>query len=116
MPNLMYLKPLNAHKFLIAEKLTKGDYGMKSKTGDRLSYIKSVGDELMMNTPHVTVSGNKEVYIENHKGIEVYNGSLVRVETASGSIAVEGESLNIDSVRESDIFISGIIEKIEFNF
>lgn len=88
---------------------------MKNKMNERFLWVKDVKDELVMNIPHVTVTGDREVYIENHKGIEVYNGALVRIAAAGGSISVEGSALSIDSVRESDIFISGSIKKIEFN-
>lgn len=78
--------------------------------------LKAAGRELAMNVPHITVTGNREIYIENHKGIEVYTRELIRLSTPGGSVSIEGADLNIDSVRVSDIFISGIIRKIEFEF
>ena len=78
--------------------------------------LKAAGREITMNVPHVTVTGNRELYIENHKGIEVYTRELIRLSTPEGSISIEGHDMNIDAVRVSDIFISGTISKIEFEF
>ena len=89
---------------------------MKGKINEKIARAKSNGDELMMNIPQVILMANKEIYIENHKGIEVYNPELIRVSTAYGSIGIIGKELSIDTVRLSDIFISGIIEKIELEF
>ena len=78
--------------------------------------LKAAGREITMNVPHITVTGNREIYIENHKGIEVYTRELIRLSTPEGSISIEGHDMEIDAVRVSDIFISGTIEKIEFEF
>ncbi len=78
--------------------------------------FKAAGREIMMSVPRITVTGNSGLYIENHKGIEVYTRELIRLSTSEGSVSIEGHDLNIDAVRVSDIFISGIIGKIEFEF
>ena len=78
--------------------------------------LKAAGREIAMNVPHITVTGNREIYIDNHKGIEVYTRELIRLSTPEGSIAIEGRDMNIDGVRVSDIFISGFITKIEFEY
>ena len=78
--------------------------------------LKAAGRELAMNVPHITVTGHREIYIENHKGIELYTRELIRISTTEGSISIEGRDMNIDSVRVSDIFISGLIKKIEFEY
>lgn len=87
---------------------------MKNKLSERLEKAKHAGDELMMNIPHITISGNEEIYIENHKGIELYTSELVRISTICGSVCISGKNLNIDNVRVSDIFISGTVTKLEF--
>ena len=78
--------------------------------------LKAAGREITMNVPHITITGNREIYIENHKGIEVYTQELIRLSTPEGSISIEGHDMNIDGVRVSDIFISGFVTKIEFEF
>ena len=88
---------------------------MGKKEG-RAADLKAMGREIMMNVPRITVTGHSELYIENHKGIELYTRELIRVSTPEGSVSIEGKSLNIDAVRVSDVFISGAIERIEFEF
>ena len=78
--------------------------------------LKAAGREITMNVPHVTVTGNRELYIENHKGIEVYTRELIRLSTPEGSISIEGRDMELNAVRVSDMFISGFINKIEFEF
>ena len=78
--------------------------------------LKAAGREITMNVPHITITGNREIYIENHKGIELYTRELIRLSTPEGSISIAGRDMSIDAVRVSDIFISGFIDKIEFEF
>ena len=78
--------------------------------------LKAAGREITMNVPHITVTGNRELYIENHKGIELYTRELIRLSTPEGSVSIEGRDMEIAAVRVSDIFISGVVRKIEFEF
>ncbi len=87
-----------------------------SKKGGRAADIKAAGRELMLNIARVTVTGHEELYIENHKGIEIYTRELIRISTPGGSVSITGRDLNIDAVRVSDIFISGLIDRIEFEY
>ena len=87
---------------------------MKNEFGDRISDMAGVSKEIIMNIPHITLAGNREVYIENHKGILKYSEECICVMTESGILKISGRNLKIDMVRVADIFISGYFYALEF--
>ncbi len=70
--------------------------------------------ELILNTPRMTLVGNRDIMIENHKGIMEFGFERVRVSTGSGIVKITGSGLHIKEITSEDIIISGSIDSIEF--
>lgn len=87
---------------------------MKREIGDLVSEAMGVSKEIIMNIPHITLAGNREIYIENHKGIAKYGEECICVMTAQGILKIRGTDLKIDMIRVADIFISGYFYAVEF--
>ncbi len=62
-----------------------------------------------------TLLGNKEVSIQNFKGILEYETGLIRLNTRDFMIKITGQQLDIKSINDEDITVQGIILGIEFN-
>ena len=45
---------------------------MKKRISERAADAWGVPKDVIMNIPRLTISGDKEIYIENHKGILEY--------------------------------------------
>lgn len=80
----------------------------------RISDALDLPQDIILNLPRVTVSGDIAVFIENHKGIVEYTKDKVRINTTIGSIAVNGENLLIKSLIADEITVEGKIKSIEF--
>ena len=80
------------------------------KTADKLGVPKDV----IMNIPRLTVSGNREIYIENHKGLLGYTDTEIRISTPMGVVRIYGENLCIDRIRLEDVLISGCFKCVEY--
>lgn len=70
--------------------------------------------DVIMNIPRLTISGDKEIYIENHKGVASYEDNEIRVSTAMGLVRIYGRNLTITAIRQEDILINGQFTKIEY--
>lgn len=73
-----------------------------------------VPKDVIMNIPRLTVSGDREIYIENHKGVAEYTDSLIRISTAMGNVKIYGKNLVITAIRREDVLVSGRFIKVEY--
>lgn len=87
---------------------------MKKRISERVSDAWGVPKDVIMNIPRLTISGDKEIYIENHKGILQYSAAEIRVSTPMGIVHICGKSLILERIRTEDILISGTFERIEY--
>ena len=79
-----------------------------------ISDVWGVPKEAVMNIAKITLSQNKEIYIEEHKGIKEYGEGLIRVALPKNILKLSGSALEIASIGVGFIRITGNIEKIEF--
>ncbi|MDY3972311.1 MAG: sporulation protein YqfC [Hominilimicola sp.] len=87
---------------------------MKKRISERAADAWGVPKDVIMNIPRLTISGDKEIYIENHKGILEYTDTEIRISTAMGIVRVCGKNLVIDRIRLEDIVISGCFSRVEY--
>lgn len=87
---------------------------MKKKISEFVADAWGVPKDVIMNIPRFTISGDREIYIENHKGIRKYTESEIDIATAMGTVKIYGEKLCITNIRPEDVYISGHFSKIEY--
>lgn len=85
---------------------------MRKSFGDVVSEAWGVPKECVMNIAKITLAGNREIYIENHKGIVRYTTECICVSTPTGILEITGKNLKIDRIRAEDMLISGFFEKM----
>lgn len=69
--------------------------------------------DITLDLPKICIIGNKEVSINNHKGIIEYGSKLIRINSKIGIIKVIGSYLEIKNILAEEILIIGDIENIE---
>ncbi len=62
----------------------------------------------------VTVTGNREAFIENYKGILEYTKETIVLQGKNCKICFQGNELSIDYYTNEDMKISGNIEIIRY--
>ncbi len=62
----------------------------------------------------VSVTGNKEAFIENYKGILEYTKDSIVLQGKNCRICFQGKQLSIDYYTNEDMKISGIIEAVRY--
>lgn len=88
------------------EKFQKG----KEKILDKLEFPRDISLDL----PKVIVVGNREITIENHKGIILFQTDMVKINSRIGAILIRGEEFEILFIAENSITISGIFKGISY--
>ena len=89
---------------------------MKKKsqeTTKRIDRLLELPQEVCSNKPKIIINGFEELIIENYKGILEYEEFLVRINTYIGIMNVNGFNLNLETMTNDDIRITGKIENID---
>lgn len=69
--------------------------------------------DIALDLPKISIIGNVEASILNHKGIIEYTSSLIRINSRIGIIKIVGNDLEIKNILIEEILIVGAIEKVE---
>ncbi|NMB09018.1 MAG: sporulation protein YqfC [Tissierellia bacterium] len=89
---------------------------MKNKM-DNLKYNISEALELpkdiVMDLPKITIIGNIQINILNHKGIIEYTENTLRINSSIGIIKIEGTKLELKTILQEEIIAIGNIESLE---
>jgi sporulation protein YqfC len=94
----------------------KNEEGTGRKTiREKFIELLELPKELVLNTPRLTMVGNSDLMVENHKGIVEFGDKGVKIITGTGIIKITGFGLLIKEITSEDIIISGSIDSIEFS-
>ncbi len=70
--------------------------------------------DLVLDLPRVTLIGNVQITLENHRGVILYTDSNVRVAVARGEIVIAGEKLVLRSILHDEIIVDGTINSVSY--
>ncbi len=70
--------------------------------------------DISLDLPRIIVVGNREITIENHKGIIFFETNMVKINSRIGPIIINGENFEILFIAETSITISGIFKGISY--
>lgn len=86
---------------------------MKKGIRERIAEVTEIPKDFVMNMPRTTLIGNREVYVDNYRGLIEYNDKIIRLSTKKGMITVSGDDLIITRITERSIFVGGNILSVE---
>ena len=70
--------------------------------------------DFLLGEAIVTVTGRKELLIENYKGILNYEDSFIKIQAKNCRIIIRGRQLSIDYYTNEEMKISGFFEEIQY--
>ncbi len=70
--------------------------------------------DLFLGLPNISLVGNTEVYISNHRGILSYDEEMTNVLVKDYQIQIRGRNLSIFAYTKDDLTIRGFIRSLEF--
>lgn len=70
--------------------------------------------DLMLGASVVTMTGNRDVWIENYKGILEYTDTAILLQCKTCQICFEGTGLSIDYYTNEDMKITGCIRCVKY--
>ena len=70
--------------------------------------------DVVAGLPHVEVVGNREFYMENHRGILSYGGEEIAVNAEKAVVRIHGRGLELVSLTGEALRVRGTIERVEW--
>ena len=70
--------------------------------------------DISLDLPKIIVVGNREITIENHKGIIFFETNMVKINSRIGAIIIEGKEFEILFIAETSVTISGVFNSISY--
>ncbi|MDD2420632.1 MAG: sporulation protein YqfC [Heliobacteriaceae bacterium] len=70
--------------------------------------------DILLDLPKITVIGNVQMILENHRGIVEYNEECVRVLVTGGQLVINGEKLVLRTILPEELILEGYIKKLEY--
>lgn len=70
--------------------------------------------DVVLDIPRITMIGNLQLYIENHRGVIDFSENNLRLKLSVGELNIRGEQLVIRTILPDEVFIEGIIGDIQY--
>ena len=81
----------------------------------KIAHYLDIPQEIILDLPKITLIGDIQLYIENHRGIIEYTSERVRISVALGELEISGEKLIIRNITREEIYLDGHIKSIKFD-
>lgn len=70
--------------------------------------------DFLLGDAILTVTGRRELLIENYKGILNYEDSFIKIQAKNCRITITGRNLSIDYYTNEEMKITGFFKQIEY--
>lgn len=87
----------------------------KKMLQDNIAGLFEIPTDVMFDLPKITLIGNVQLYIENHRGIIEYRPEAIRISVNTGEVEVIGKELIIRTISSEEIYLDGLIQAVKYN-
>lgn len=74
-----------------------------------------IPQDIVLDLPRITMLGNKQILVENHKGIIEYTSQLVRISLSQGELTIIGSGLMLGNLQQEQILVEGEIREVRYD-
>lgn len=95
-------------KYWFPERKDKESVSVKKLFLDSLN----IPEEIQTKSAVLTLKGNSNLYIENHRGIIEYTEKMMKIQVHERTIQIEGSHLNVVYFTDDNMEVEGYIHSI----
>ncbi|WCK53469.1 sporulation protein YqfC [Aneurinibacillus sp. Ricciae_BoGa-3] len=70
--------------------------------------------DITMEMPRITMIGQLQMYIENHRGVLAFTQQELRLLLTKGQLLVRGQKLVIRAILPEEVLLEGIVDQVIF--
>lgn len=85
-----------------------------NKTKETLAEKLDLPRDVVLNLPKITITGDNEITIENHKGVILFEDHEIKVNSNVGLITIEGMHFEILFMGGSTLTVSGKFKTVRY--
>ena len=90
------------------------ELGIRERVMRQIANSMELPSEAVMDYSKISVVGNTEALIENHKGLVQYTTDCIKAKSLQGVIVVKGRNLHIQFFSSYEIKIIGHLHHVEW--
>jgi sporulation protein YqfC len=76
--------------------------------------ILDLPQDVVQDLPRITMIGNVQLYVENHRGVLHFSNEHLKLELTKGKLEVFGKNLVIRAILSEEVFIEGVIDDVKY--
>jgi sporulation protein YqfC len=80
----------------------------------KLANLLEIPDDIVLDLPRITLLGNMQMLVENHKGIIEYTNKNVRIRLKRGELVIVGVGLLLGNLQAEELIVEGEITELRF--
>ncbi|ALS27298.1 sporulation protein YqfC [Paenibacillus cisolokensis] len=85
---------------------------LKRKLRKWTADVLEMPQDVVYDLPRFTMIGDRQLYIENHRGVIYFSSDRLRLALSKGEVEVTGKDLVIRTIWTDEVFIEGVISQI----
>lgn len=85
---------------------------MNTRVRKLMTEVLELPQDLVLDLPRITIIGNVQLTVENHRGVILYTDSHIRVAVTRGELVISGEQLSLRSILNDQIIVDGTISNV----
>jgi sporulation protein YqfC len=70
--------------------------------------------DLTMEMPRITMIGQLQMYIENHRGVLWFSNQELRLLLTKGQLLIRGNNLVIRAILPEEVLVEGVVDQVVF--
>lgn len=87
---------------------------MTHRLQKKLANLLEIPDDIVLDLPRITILGNAQMLVENHKGIVEYAHEYVRIRLNRKELIIVGTGLTLGNLQAEELIIEGEINELRF--
>ena len=81
---------------------------------EKTSAALDIPGDILTGLPRIELVGDRELHMENHKGILAYGSEEIHISGGKLVVRVRGQALELRAMDPAQLLITGQIEAVEF--
>lgn len=86
----------------------------QKRWGVGLANFFDIPQDVALDLPRITMLGNTQLLVENHRGIVEYTPDKVRLKLAQGELEIGGTAMTLGNLRAEQILVEGTIAWVKY--
>ncbi|NDI33720.1 sporulation protein YqfC [Chengkuizengella sediminis] len=87
---------------------------IKKKLRKFTANVLDLPKDVIFDLPRITMIGNMQLYVENHKGVLQFTSEKLTLKLDVGKLEIKGKELVIRAILSEEVFIEGVIEDVDY--